>query len=919
MLLTSLASVVAEKLAGASLKPAVDLLERVLSDRKAFAFAADALRLKYEAAVRPSDYDFIVENFLLTKQDFVDFFREPHARGSHDLAAFVKGRLIERASLWRHNRPDAELYAAMIDDFYDVYLRYYVTTDPMLTSLQLTSQAEDTLALVGELKQSLDALREALGIDADQEFDVRASMQVLLRVAGVAYSVVEESDSYVDLSFTDPTSTLPASSYAHIARGALEREAIERLKERALSQGVGYSHILAICTEPSEQVVADGRRRGVTVYSVAEFSRLFGGVSSARPFIVGQPGAQALVRALCIDKTYVSPDVVETTPGDEMEIKYFGDRTPSDGVIDAFVSEPGDGVLMVLGSYGSGKSALAAHTLLRFSRGGETVAAAYLPLRDLKSSDEIHDVARRCLSTLRSVYPRHETPVLILDGLDELPNAMDVIERKRNILNLLRISGYASKVIITVRLSYFRGLTDFWSLFQREAEGQLWDKLSRHIPGAAARPALRAVILREFNTDQIREYVERFGRAHGKPGGFASSYMDQVRLNDLDGTYEMLQRNPLYLYLLIHTEPWNDGSVRCFADVIEQFMNYWLERDMEKGPSRWLLSTTDRKAFIAAISWHLFQRDSYFLGIKEFDEFVRDYFMAPRFQDDIDALALDLQTTGLFSAIGNTLTFALRAYGDYFVARRFMDGFRAKDWPLRLPDAHQTRMWIGLLETRRPDNGEFNWAAFPEKLSALGVDAARDHALAVDVKGILCGDYRTRKGWPTINELRPKAVRTVLNSALNHAELRPRGNLTTEFADEIRPEIVVILRFVNKLGLHARASAKFVNALSRSVSPQAAQAADQPCVTITRNGRTVDAFSIMAVMMLAASVGSEVEMCFFNCRPAQVLRFLELVLASPEAGMDSIWLVTFGEEVKPDGRIEYRNTAKAGDDAGLSG
>ncbi|HMW23219.1 MAG TPA: HPr family phosphocarrier protein [Burkholderiaceae bacterium] len=53
----------------------------------------------------------------------------------------------------------------------------------------------------------------------------------------------------------------------------------------------------------------------------------------------------------------------------------------------------------------------------------------------------------------------------------------------------------------------------------------------------------------------------------------------------------------------------------------------------------------------------------------------------------------------------------------------------------------------------------------------------------------------------------------------------------------------------NKLGLHARASAKFTKL-----------AATFPCdVFLSRNTRRVNAKSIMGVMMLAAGLGSQVE------------------------------------------------------------
>lgn len=55
---------------------------------------------------------------------------------------------------------------------------------------------------------------------------------------------------------------------------------------------------------------------------------------------------------------------------------------------------------------------------------------------------------------------------------------------------------------------------------------------------------------------------------------------------------------------------------------------------------------------------------------------------------------------------------------------------------------------------------------------------------------------------------------------------------------------------INKLGLHARAAAKFVNQASLFKS----------AVTLKRDNREVNGKSIMGVMMLAAAKGSEVEL-----------------------------------------------------------
>jgi phosphocarrier protein len=54
---------------------------------------------------------------------------------------------------------------------------------------------------------------------------------------------------------------------------------------------------------------------------------------------------------------------------------------------------------------------------------------------------------------------------------------------------------------------------------------------------------------------------------------------------------------------------------------------------------------------------------------------------------------------------------------------------------------------------------------------------------------------------------------------------------------------------INKRGLHARASAKLVEAAARFKST----------ITVTKDDQAVDARSIMGLMMLAASTGSEID------------------------------------------------------------
>ncbi|PXW91949.1 phosphocarrier protein [Sphaerotilus hippei] len=73
----------------------------------------------------------------------------------------------------------------------------------------------------------------------------------------------------------------------------------------------------------------------------------------------------------------------------------------------------------------------------------------------------------------------------------------------------------------------------------------------------------------------------------------------------------------------------------------------------------------------------------------------------------------------------------------------------------------------------------------------------------------------------------------------------------------------------NKLGLHARASAKLTKL-----------AGSFPCdIFLSRNGRRVNAKSIMGVMMLAAGLGSEVEIEAEGAREDEAVTALVALIA----------------------------------------
>jgi phosphocarrier protein HPr len=74
---------------------------------------------------------------------------------------------------------------------------------------------------------------------------------------------------------------------------------------------------------------------------------------------------------------------------------------------------------------------------------------------------------------------------------------------------------------------------------------------------------------------------------------------------------------------------------------------------------------------------------------------------------------------------------------------------------------------------------------------------------------------------------------------------------------------------INKLGLHARAAAKFVTAASAFSSE----------INIVKGGQTVNGKSIMGVMMLAASRGTELVITVHGGDERQAADKLETLIA----------------------------------------
>jgi phosphocarrier protein len=91
------------------------------------------------------------------------------------------------------------------------------------------------------------------------------------------------------------------------------------------------------------------------------------------------------------------------------------------------------------------------------------------------------------------------------------------------------------------------------------------------------------------------------------------------------------------------------------------------------------------------------------------------------------------------------------------------------------------------------------------------------------------------------------------------------------------PEVVSrVLEIVNNKGLHARASARFVQTVEKFDAD----------VKVTRNGETVGGDSIMGLMMLSAGPGSTIVVEATGAEAVQAVAALEALVSSRFGELD---------------------------------
>ncbi|WP_339730731.1 restriction endonuclease [uncultured Gimesia sp.] len=852
----------------------IELLAALLCHDQAHNFAADDVRLKFSNLLRPALTEVAVTSLHFSDQDFRDYLMQEEEQSIESFQEYLQKQCRSRAASWVRTRLKEDLFHELFCDYYEAYQLFFIQDETELKSLQSRVGSKNGQALLAQLNDQLLLAKAAGTLVPRLQRSFSDEIVILLTSLQMTHEVIEKSHDSIDVVIFDVSGRFPTKVFVSATSRETDQDWIEMIEARRKNQSDLTHSFLVTDNRVGAEAERFASRRGFLIKRMTEFRELLQTTSSDEKYIFGRLATESLLSAIAVSDVYVEPKCEIVQPGfDSQQLSTATELAR--GQFEAFLNDSELKVFMVFGEYGVGKSAFLAQMAYKMCDPGARYRVVYVPLRKLEHGDQIPEVVGKAV-TLAELYegPAQRTCV-VLDGLDEIPGAMQPDERRHNMLRIIEASRKAEKLVVSARSSYFRGLPEFWSLWSKDDDHPFWNKLTKHILPQGIRPAVRSIVLREFNYDDIDEYVAKFGAERGKGAEYTSLFHKRLKQFDPQGVYKRLARSPLYLSLLVNTEPWDDPSIDSIASVLKMLIEFWLARDTEKGPARWLLSPVDRMEFVYELAWFMYRQQKVQIPFSELDEFVTSLYGVEGKVDE--AIALDLQTTGFLTTEGQGMQFCLPAFMDYLVAHRFARG----EFPIappRLPTGGQGRIWLSLLEKGLTAADEWNDSKTDAWLNSLGIRFSDyDVPISTSPVGILYNVADEESfDWPVANSESHGKQRVVLNATF--------GQHTGVGERSIR------VLYGSPMGLHCRPSAWITN---QSLKWQA-ELPSRPknaFVEFRHQGAKADPRSLLELVTIAVEGNVVFEIFYDHCTDDEFEQLLLAIGGHRATGKDYDWVM----------------------------
>ena len=310
-----------------------------------------------------------------------------------------------------------------------------------------------------------------------------------------------------------------------------------------------------------------------------------------------------------IEAYYVRP---HTEEGEDLELR-----------ISDWMSEANAPPMVIMGSYGRGKSTFAQHLAAVMAREALSDPSKRIPilvqLGNIIDDQAIDGLLSATLASHHRVGNYHfhlfralneaGRFLIIFDGLDEMKHGMTIPRFLQNVARLLELDHSQARILILGRDTAFHNEVEFKTVIL----GRQTTPAGQDIPMPGRRP-LRHVSLRDFSSDEAQSFVRRYFPivaqrfADMRDSGLSVEWK-QRRLEELlSSEFDELIVRPVHAKMLCEIASDSETKLEGIDtfDLYDRFIHYLVEREAHRRYRAF--NTAIRRRFNGAVAWWLWQR-----------------------------------------------------------------------------------------------------------------------------------------------------------------------------------------------------------------------------------------------------------------------------------------------------------------------
>lgn len=343
-------------------------------------------------------------------------------------------------------------------------------------------------------------------------------------------------------------------------------------------------------------------------------------------------------------------------------------------IINFYLNEDRGNAMVVLGDYGTGKTSFCLN--LAYELASQKLNGYFVPIpliiqmRDYSKAFDMEQLITDLLiNKLKIPNGNFETFtgfldygqfLLIFDGFDEASRRVDYAIKQKIYSEICRFASSNSKVIVTCRKNYFNQKQEFERIFK--ASPLYLEPNLRTVP-------FEEIEVKEFNVDQIYEYINSYEQYLIKNGFNVADFIDVVQnTHDLSD----LAQRPVLLNIMINTLPElmkDKASHINAAKLYDSYTNIWLQREDTKGKT--LIKYNEKMFFTKELAWKMFVTNELSIHFSKLPKEINKHFKQAGTIEDIDHYSHDIQSCSFLNRDdGGNYQFIHKSFMEFFVASR---------------------------------------------------------------------------------------------------------------------------------------------------------------------------------------------------------------------------------------------------------